>query len=278
MTGKVEGQLEGIYTPTVPAEVRRLHRDQPDRSAGRDRRQLRQGDARAQRRGHGAENQHGSGGGSRRQMRLRDLAGLIVIDFIDMDDNKNNRAVEKKMKDCAEDRPRPGADRPYLAVRLVRDLAPAPPRGVLELSSEPAIIAAARAACARSRAPRSSCCAWSKPAPRMTASRLSMSKRPAKLRSIFSTRSARPIAEHRSRLPCRRSHRGGRRPQDRRVQDRRPRCWRDGHPSRARCRRSTCASSSPCPRRLPMRSRTTTKRSSRIGRRVRGPRRSRSRR
>jgi ribonuclease E len=35
-----------------------------------------------------------------RQMRLRDLAGLIVIDFIDMDENKNNRAVEKRMKDA----------------------------------------------------------------------------------------------------------------------------------------------------------------------------------
>jgi len=34
-----------------------------------------------------------------RQMRLRDLAGLLVIDFIDMDENKNVRAVEKKMKD-----------------------------------------------------------------------------------------------------------------------------------------------------------------------------------
>lgn len=34
-----------------------------------------------------------------RQMRLRDLAGLIVIDFIDMDENKNNRAVEKKLKE-----------------------------------------------------------------------------------------------------------------------------------------------------------------------------------
>ena len=33
-----------------------------------------------------------------RQMRLRDLAGLIVIDFIDMDESKNNRAVEKKMR------------------------------------------------------------------------------------------------------------------------------------------------------------------------------------
>jgi ribonuclease E len=34
-----------------------------------------------------------------RQMRLRDLAGLIVIDFIDMEEPKNDRAVEKRMKD-----------------------------------------------------------------------------------------------------------------------------------------------------------------------------------
>ena len=34
-----------------------------------------------------------------RQVRLRDLAGLIVIDFIDMDDRRNNAAVEKRMKD-----------------------------------------------------------------------------------------------------------------------------------------------------------------------------------
>lgn len=34
-----------------------------------------------------------------RQLRLRDLAGLIVIDFIDMDERKNNSAVEKRMKD-----------------------------------------------------------------------------------------------------------------------------------------------------------------------------------
>ncbi len=35
-----------------------------------------------------------------RQLRLRDLAGLIVIDFIDMDEKRNNRAVERKMSDC----------------------------------------------------------------------------------------------------------------------------------------------------------------------------------
>ncbi|WP_026790186.1 Rne/Rng family ribonuclease [Pleomorphomonas oryzae] len=35
-----------------------------------------------------------------RQLRLRDLAGLIVIDFIDMEEAKNNKAVERKLKDC----------------------------------------------------------------------------------------------------------------------------------------------------------------------------------
>ncbi len=42
-----------------------------------------------------------------RQLRLRDLAGLIVIDFIDMDRSSNNRAVEKRMKErLATDRAR----------------------------------------------------------------------------------------------------------------------------------------------------------------------------
>jgi len=42
-----------------------------------------------------------------RQMRLRDLAGLVVIDFIDMDENRNNKAVEKRMKDAlSKDRAR----------------------------------------------------------------------------------------------------------------------------------------------------------------------------
>ena len=35
-----------------------------------------------------------------RQLRLRDLAGLIVVDFIDMDRNRDNAAVEKRMKDA----------------------------------------------------------------------------------------------------------------------------------------------------------------------------------
>ena len=35
-----------------------------------------------------------------RQLRLRDLSGLIVIDFIDMEENRNQNAVERKLKDA----------------------------------------------------------------------------------------------------------------------------------------------------------------------------------
>ena len=35
-----------------------------------------------------------------RQLRLRDLAGLIVIDFIDMEENRNNRSVERRLKEA----------------------------------------------------------------------------------------------------------------------------------------------------------------------------------
>src|SRR5262249_17137855 len=35
-----------------------------------------------------------------RPLRLRDLAGLIVIDFIDMDEKRNNRTVERRLKEA----------------------------------------------------------------------------------------------------------------------------------------------------------------------------------
>ncbi|MFO0008070.1 MAG: ribonuclease E/G [Betaproteobacteria bacterium] len=35
-----------------------------------------------------------------RQLRLRDLGGLIVIDFIDMEESKNQKAVEQRLKDA----------------------------------------------------------------------------------------------------------------------------------------------------------------------------------
>jgi ribonuclease E len=59
-----------------------------------------------------------------RQLRLRDLAGLIVIDFIDMEENRNNRSVERKLKDCLR------ADRARIQVGT--DL----PFGLLEMSRQ----------------------------------------------------------------------------------------------------------------------------------------------
>ena len=60
-----------------------------------------------------------------RQMRLRDLAGLIVIDFIDMEDRRNNAAVEKRLKDkLKSDRARIQVGR-ISAFGLLGDVAPA---------------------------------------------------------------------------------------------------------------------------------------------------------
>ena len=59
-----------------------------------------------------------------RQMRLRDLAGLLVIDFIDMDENRNNRAVERRLKDALK------IDRARIQVGKIS------PFGLLEMSRQ----------------------------------------------------------------------------------------------------------------------------------------------
>jgi len=59
-----------------------------------------------------------------RQLRLRDLAGLIVIDFIDMEENRNNRAVEKKLNECLKN------DRARIQVGRIS------PFGLLEMSRQ----------------------------------------------------------------------------------------------------------------------------------------------
>ena len=61
----VESQLDAMFSPQVHAALRRLHRHQPDRGAGLDRRQLGPLDARAPHRGHGAQDQSRGGRGSR---------------------------------------------------------------------------------------------------------------------------------------------------------------------------------------------------------------------
>ncbi len=72
-----------------------------------------------------------------RQLRLRDLAGLIVIDFIDMEEGRNNAQVERRIKDAMRhDRARIQIGRisPFGLMELSRQrLRPS----VLEASTEP---------------------------------------------------------------------------------------------------------------------------------------------
>jgi ribonuclease E len=59
-----------------------------------------------------------------RQLRLRDLAGLIVIDFIDMEERRNNRSVERRLKDALKH------DRARIQVGRIS------PFGLLEMSRQ----------------------------------------------------------------------------------------------------------------------------------------------
>lgn len=72
-----------------------------------------------------------------RQLRLRDLAGLVVIDFIDMDVNRNNSQVERRMKEALKhDRARIQVGRisPFGLLEMSRQrLRPS----LIETSSEP---------------------------------------------------------------------------------------------------------------------------------------------
>ncbi|MCL2469841.1 MAG: ribonuclease E/G [Alphaproteobacteria bacterium] len=59
-----------------------------------------------------------------RQLRLRDLAGLIVIDYIDMEEGRNNSAVERRMKEAMKN------DRARLQIGRLS------PFGLMELSRQ----------------------------------------------------------------------------------------------------------------------------------------------
>lgn len=75
-----------------------------------------------------------------RQLRLRDMAGLIVIDFIDMNYGKNRRTVEKAMKDALKD------DRAKIQVARISTF------GLMELSRQrlrPNIMEASAQECKR---------------------------------------------------------------------------------------------------------------------------------
>ena len=97
-----------------------------------------------------------------RQLRLRDLAGLIVIDFIDMEEQRNNRSVERRLKEALKN------DRARIQVGRISHF------GLLEMSRQrlrqgmvedrpsPARIAKGAALCGRWRAARCRCCAGSR--------------------------------------------------------------------------------------------------------------------
>ncbi len=73
-----------------------------------------------------------------RQLRLRDLAGLIVIDFIDMEENRHNRDVERRLKDAMK------ADRARIQLGRIS------PFGLLELSRQrlrPSLVETAMVTC-----------------------------------------------------------------------------------------------------------------------------------
>ncbi len=73
-----------------------------------------------------------------RQLRLRDMAGLVVIDFIDMDESRHNRAVERKLKDAMR------RDRARIQLGRIS------PFGLLELSRQrlrPSLLESSTEAC-----------------------------------------------------------------------------------------------------------------------------------
>ena len=75
-----------------------------------------------------------------RQLRLRDLSGLIVIDFIDMDERRNNRAVERRLKEALK------RDRARIQVGRIS------PFGLLEMSRQrlrPSFLEASTQICVR---------------------------------------------------------------------------------------------------------------------------------
>lgn len=74
-----------------------------------------------------------------RQLRLRDMAGLIVIDFIDMEDRGNNRAVERRLKDVLK------SDRARIQIGRISSF------GLLEMSRQrlrPNVLEASMMVCA----------------------------------------------------------------------------------------------------------------------------------
>ena len=109
-----------------------------------------------------------------RQLRLRDLAGLIVIDFIDMEEHRNNAAVERRLKEAMRhDRARIQVGRisAFGLLELSRQrLRPEPDRGQHRSLSP---LPRQRPCAVDGIRPRCTCCARSKKKASATAARRS---------------------------------------------------------------------------------------------------------
>ena len=176
------------YSPVVqlrPAARSSSHH----RGADRDRRQLRPLDPRAPQEETALKTNLEAADEVARQLRLRDLAGLIVVDFIDMAEQRNQRAVEKRLRDALK------LDRARIQIGKISQF------GLLELSrqrlrAEPARAlepglpgtAPAPAWSARPRAARSRPCARSRPK--------ASAARPARLRVELPTEVALYLLNH----------------------------------------------------------------------------------
>ena len=123
----IESQLDAHVLAGGAAALRRLHRDQPDRGAGRDRRQLRPRHPRAPHRGHRAQDQSRGVGGSRppaaaARPRRADRHRL----------HRHGREAQQPLgrapaQGMPQERSRPHPGRPHLPFRPAGDVAPAHP-------------------------------------------------------------------------------------------------------------------------------------------------------
>ncbi len=127
-----------------------------------------------------------------RQLRLRDLAGLIVIDFIDMDERRNSRLVERRLKESLRhDRARIQVGR-ISHFGLLGNVAPAlTTRHARRLDQAMPHVHRAPASCAASNRSRSISCARSRTGSSPTAWCRSSPPPRSRSRSTSSTRSAR---------------------------------------------------------------------------------------
>jgi ribonuclease G len=94
----IERQIEQTFQRKVAAALRRRDRHRRDRGPDRHRRQHRlPQEPLGRREEHHLRRQPRGGPGGARQIRLRNLGGLIIIDFIDMKERRHRNAVYEKM-------------------------------------------------------------------------------------------------------------------------------------------------------------------------------------